>query len=168
MITSEAGANLAAITYHFSSKDELVAQALIDGIREWLQPALDTLSGEGDPVAQSIAGIQQLLAGYEAHREHAPALLEALAHAPHSEQLRVGIVELWDELRERLAADMTRMIDRGDLPSWVDPHVMATLFIAVAQGLVMQVTVDPDGPGLTAMAAQFASLLVAARPKDAQ
>ena len=40
---------------------------------------------------------------------------------------------------------------------------MATLLVAVANGLVLQVTSDPDGPGLEAMAAQFGGLLLAAR-----
>ena len=32
-ITAEAGANLAAITYHFGSKDRLVADALLEELR---------------------------------------------------------------------------------------------------------------------------------------
>ena len=32
-ITAEADANLAAITYHFGSKDDLVTEALLEGIR---------------------------------------------------------------------------------------------------------------------------------------
>lgn len=164
MITSEADANLAAITYHFGSKDALVSEALLTGVREWLAPALTTLAAGGDPAARSLAGIQQLLAGYQAHRDLAPALLEALVHAPRSPELRTGILALWDDLRTGLAHDMTEMVARGELPGWVDPDVMATLFIALAQGLVLQVTVDPDGPDITTLAAQFATLLLAARP----
>jgi AcrR family transcriptional regulator len=166
MITNAAGAKLAAITYHFGSKDELVWKGLLRGVRDWLQPALDTLAGDGDPVAKSIEGIQQLLAGYDAHRAHAPALLGALVYAHHSEELRRGIVQLWNELRAHLAHSMTRMKEHNDLPGWVDPEVMATVFIAVAQGFVLQETVDPDGPEVSAMAAQFASLLIAARPAE--
>ncbi len=43
---------------------------------------------------------------------------------------------------------------------------MAAVFIAVANGFVLQVTVDPDGPPLAALAAQFAALLLAARPSQ--
>ena len=38
----------------------------------------------------------------------------------------------------------------GALPSWVQSHAMAALLIATANGLVLQVTVDPDGPKLSA------------------
>ena len=52
---------------------------------------------------------------------------------------------------------------RGDVPPWVDPDAMSALLVAVANGLVLQVTVDPDGPGLPDMAGQFGALLLAAR-----
>jgi hypothetical protein len=40
---------------------------------------------------------------------------------------------------------------------------MAAVIVAVANGIVLQVTVDPDGPPIEALAAQFAALLLAAR-----
>jgi AcrR family transcriptional regulator len=50
-ITDAAGVNLAAITYYFGSKDDLVSAALADELRDWIQPALEQLTGgTGDPV----------------------------------------------------------------------------------------------------------------------
>jgi hypothetical protein len=40
---------------------------------------------------------------------------------------------------------------------------MAAVLIAVANGVVVQSTVEPDGPSVAALAAQFASLMLAAR-----
>jgi hypothetical protein len=40
---------------------------------------------------------------------------------------------------------------------------MSAFTVAVANGLVLQVTVDPDGPGLPETADQFGALLLAAR-----
>jgi hypothetical protein len=40
---------------------------------------------------------------------------------------------------------------------------MAAVLVAVANGFVVQATVDPDGPSIASLAAQFASLLLAAR-----
>ena len=42
-ITTTAGANLAAITYHFGSKDELIAEALFGELERRIQPALAML-----------------------------------------------------------------------------------------------------------------------------
>ena len=51
----------------------------------------------------------------------------------------------------------------GTSRAWVDPPAMATLLIAVANGLVLQVTVDRFGSSMPELAGQFAGLLLAAR-----
>jgi AcrR family transcriptional regulator len=162
-ITAAAGTNLAAITYHFGSKDQLVAESLLDSLREWLAPALEVLAGGGDPAARTLVAIQTLTEAFEAHRDEAVVYLEALVHAPRIEPLHAGVVELWSELRRLLAADMQRMQEHGELGAWIRPDVMASVLLAVANGLVMQAAIDPDGPAMPAMAGQFGALLLAAR-----
>jgi hypothetical protein len=63
-----------------------------------------------------------------------------------------------------LAVQLTDMGTAGVLPDWIDPAPMAALLVAVANGVVLQATVDPDGIPVDAMAAQFAGLLLAVRP----
>jgi len=162
-ITREAGANLAAITYHFGSKDRLVAEALLEGFRAWLAPTVAVLAEDGDPATRTVAAIQSLLATLEEHRDDAAGYLQALAHAPVADPLREGIVELWSELREMLAADMRAVQESGELGPWLDPNVMSAVLVAVANGFAVQAIVEPGGPGLSAMAAQFGSLMLAAR-----
>jgi len=162
-ITSEAGANLAAITYHFGSKDRLVADALLEGFRSWLAPTVAVLEEDGDPAARTIAAIQSLLSTLEEHREDAAAYLQALAHAPAADPLRQGIVDLWGELRTVLAADMRAMREAGELGTWLDPDAMAAVLVAVANGFVVHAILDPTGPAVSAMAAQFGSLMLAVR-----
>jgi AcrR family transcriptional regulator len=162
-ITREAGTNLAAITYHFGSKDQLVAEALLDGVRSWLAPTIAVLCGEGDPAVRTVAAIQSLLATFEEHRDDAAEYLQALAHAPAADPLREGIVNLWRELRELLASDMRALQQTGELGAWVNPDAMAAVLTAVANGFVVQATVEPEGPRLPALAAQFGSLMLAAR-----
>jgi AcrR family transcriptional regulator len=162
-ITAEADANLAAITYHFGSKDELVSQALLDGIREWLAPTLAVLGGGGDPSARMLIAIQTLVATFEDHRDEAAIYLQALVHAGQDDALRGGLIELWAELHAHLATDIQSLVDDEELAAWVDPDAMAGALMAVANGLVLQVQVDPDGPPLTEMAAQVGSLMLGAR-----
>jgi AcrR family transcriptional regulator len=162
-ITSAADANLASITYHFGSKGQLVATALLDALREWLAPTLDVLAGGGDPAARMMVAIQTLTETFERHREEAPVYLEALVQAPRIEALQLGLTELWSELRQLLDDHMTEMQDGGELAAWIRPDVMASVLIAVANGLVMQAITDPDGPPLPAMTSQFGALLLAAR-----
>jgi AcrR family transcriptional regulator len=162
-ITSAAEANLASITYHFGSKEQLVATALLDALREWLAPTLGVLAGGGDPAARTLVAIQTLTETFEQHRDEAPVYLEAIVQAPRIEALQHGLTELWSELRHLLAHHMTQMQHGGELAAWVRPDAMASVLIAVANGLVMQAVIDPNGPTLPAMTSQFGALLLAAR-----
>lgn len=162
-ITAEAGVNLAAITYHFGSKDQLVADALLDELRAWLEPTLRVLGGEGDPAARMLRAIETLVTTFRQHRADAPAFVQAIAQAPMLPSLQAGVVELWTELRELLGADIAAMQERDELPAWIEASTMAAVLIAVANGLVLQVTVEPDGPRLDDMAAQIGSLLLTVR-----
>ena len=162
-ITAEADANLAAITYHFGSKDDLVTEALLEGIREWLAPAIEVLGGGGDPSARMLVAIQTLVSTFDEHREEASVYLEALVHAGQDDALRRGLVELWAELRALLAADIGALVTTGELAAWVDPDAMAGTLMAVANGLVLQVQVDRAGPALADMAGQVGSLMLGAR-----
>lgn len=168
-ITSTASANLAAITYHFGSKEELVAQALLEGLRDWLQPALDVLTSDEDPPTRAALAIQALLQSFEDQRRDAPGYLQALVEAPRIEPLHAGVIGLWSDLRSLLADQIREMQQTGELDVWVSPEAMAGVIVAIANGLVLQVTVDPGGPSLTDMATQFGSLLLNARsPSHAQ
>jgi AcrR family transcriptional regulator len=162
-ITTTAEANLQAITYHFGSKDRLVAQALVETVRDWVAPALAVMTEPGDPGAQMLAAVQALTTHFERRRAEAPALLEALVTAPRVPELRTAVLDLWNELRTELASHIGALKADGHLPAWVEPATMATLLIAVANGLVLQVTVDRVGPTVPELAGQFAGLLLAAR-----
>jgi len=164
-IAGEAEVNLAAITYHFGSKDDLVASALLEGLRDWLAPTLAVLQGEGDPALRTGVAIRTLLATFERHQAEAPVYVEALLQAIRLPSLHAGLLRLWGDLRVLLADQMAEMVDAGVLPAWVAPEPMAALLTAVANGLVVQVTTDPEGPSLDAMAAQFGVLLIAARER---
>lgn len=162
-IAGAAGVNLAAITYHFGSKDQLVTDALLGALRSWLTPALEVMGNGGDPSEQTVLAIQTLIASFEEHADAAPAVLQALVEAPHMESLQAGISGLWGELRGVLVARMSVMRERGELATWVDPEAMSSVLIAAAVGLVLQVVVDTEAPSMQAMARQFGALLLAAQ-----
>jgi AcrR family transcriptional regulator len=163
-ITEAAGANLAAITYHFGSKDALVAQAVVAAIDDLVAPAVDALADEAlDPPARVLAAVAHLRAGLAEVGGDAPAYLEAVLQARHSPELAAPLASLFGRLRAGLDRQMRAQLAEGALPPWVDPHAMAGLLLAVAQGVVVESLVDPAGPGPDAMATQFAALLLAAR-----
>jgi len=165
-IAAAAGVNLGAITYHFGSKDELVSQALLSAVREWMEPAMQVLRRDMDPAERLFAAVEHLRRSFEGAREMLPIYLEALVAAPRHDTLRRGVEELLREVRGFLA-DQLREQKAGDyLPAWVDPDAMAMLLVSTADGIALHATLEPDAVDPTAVAAQAVQLLLAARERD--
>jgi AcrR family transcriptional regulator len=162
-IAAAAGVNLGAITYHFGSKDELVAQALLSAVRGWIEPALDILRGDGDPAERLLAAVEHLRSAFEGARDMLPVYLEALVAAPRHDTLRRGVEELLAEVRTFQSAQLREQQAAGYLPSWVDPDAMATLLVSTADGIALHAVLEPDAVDPSALAAQAVQLLLAAR-----
>jgi AcrR family transcriptional regulator len=164
-IAAAAGVNLQAITYHFGSKDELVAQALVDAVRTWIEPARAALTGiAGDPLRGLLDAVTALRTALDRAREHVPAYLEALAAAARHEAVREQITGLLAELRHALAASIGELRDTGHLASWVEPEPMAALIVAAGDGFVLHSALDPGSPAPDAVLSQVVQLLLAAAP----
>jgi AcrR family transcriptional regulator len=162
-IAAAAGVNLAAITYHFGSKDELVARALLHAVRQWLEPAKQALGGDGDPAAKALEAIALLQRSFDEARDLLPAYFEALVRAPHDDVLQRGIHQLLAELRALLHRQIQVQKDQGLLPGWVEPDAMAALLLALADGIALHAALDPEAIDHSAIAVQVAQLLLAAR-----
>ncbi|HEY6794954.1 MAG TPA: TetR/AcrR family transcriptional regulator [Kineosporiaceae bacterium] len=162
-IAAAAGTNLQAITYHFGSKDELVAQALVGAVRAWLEPARAALRGlTEDPAGHLVRAVWELQAALADARPRVPAYLEALALVPRSEPFREQIRELMRQLRAELAARLEELQEAGYLAPWVEPEPMAALVLAAADGTAIHLALDPDGIDPDDVLAQVVPLLLAA------
>ncbi len=163
-ITTAAGANLGAITYYFGSKDALLAEAIGAAIERLITPAVEALQDETvEPVARVLNAVNHLEAAYAGSARDAPAYLEVLLQSRRMPLVRERIVALLTRFRAVLAEQMAEQQGEGFLPAWVEPDAMAGLLLAVADGVVLQTSIDPDGPSYRAMAAQLAQLLIASR-----
>ena len=165
-ITTEAGANLGAITYYFGSKDDLIAEALFGALEQRISPALEAFAADAPPTETLLAVVQQLLAEFRRNEDEAPVYLEALLLATRDARYRERAVTLYGSLRARLAELITDLAAQGIVPSWVEPTAMASLVLACANGIVLQSRLDPDHADPLALATQFAGLLVAAATSD--
>jgi AcrR family transcriptional regulator len=162
-IAAAAGVNVAAITYHYGSKDELVAQALLHAVRAWLEPARQVLTRAGAPAAIAVEAIELLRRSFDEASELLPAYFEALLQAPRRASLRQGVEQLLGELRVLLRAGMQRQQAAGLLPAWVEPDAMAALFLALADGVALHAALGPASVDQAAIAGQVAHLLLAAQ-----
>jgi AcrR family transcriptional regulator len=158
-ITRRAEANLAAIPYHFGTKDALVAEALVAEARELVAPVLDALAGDDPPLHRLAAAVTTLNELFDAHRGAVPTYLTAVAMTPHLEPVRDELGRLLGEVRGSLTTTLATLRADGQVPAWVDPEAMAGLIVAVVNGVLVGAQTDPAGPDHRAVAAQFMLLL---------
>lgn len=161
-IAAEAGVNLAAITYHFGSKDALVAEALLDAVRRWAEPVLTALRSDADPATKLTATLATAVSSFEQLADLLPVYLEGLVQAPRAPSLAAGLGALRREVGDLLAAELTRLRDSGVLPAWVDPATMATVLVALADGLALRASLEPSVDA-GRIADQVGRLLLSAR-----
>ena len=160
-ITAAAGANLASVTYHFGSKDELVAAALLEEVESLIEPALTTLEGDAAPAARLLEAVQLLVETFATQHDRVPLYFEAAATELRSGTSHIG--EGLARVRTRLTDVIEGLQTEGTVPEWIEPAAMAALIAATAQGLVLQSALDPNGPGAQEQAGQLAGLLLEAR-----
>jgi AcrR family transcriptional regulator len=167
-ITGEAGANLGAITYHFGSKDDLIAEALFGELERRVAPALALLEGDDPPELRLLAVVGALSEEFERTRDDTLVYLEALLLAARDDRYRRQALGVYSSLRRQLADTIGQLVEGAQVPAWVDPDATAALIVAVANGIALQSVLDPSGPDHRAMSAAFAQLLLAARSSQVE
>lgn len=162
-IAAAAGTNLQAITYHFGSKDELVAAALVQAVRSWVAPARELLRDVAqDPAGRLVAAMKELDAVATRVVDQVPAYVEALSQLSRSPELRAQILALLAELRADVAGALRELRAAGVLADWVDPEAMAALVVGAADGVAIHLSLEPGGPEPSRVLGQVVPLLLAA------
>ena len=137
-IAEESGANLASINYHFGSKDDLVTEAVIEGLDRWLE---EVASGLGDLESQAPAeryrrAGEVIEATRRRHTGLARNMVAALAKAQHDPRIREMLAGGFDRTRPTVAS----LLGLGDDEAGRDA---AGLTLALFYGLLFQVLLDP-------------------------
>jgi AcrR family transcriptional regulator len=144
-IASAAGVSLAAIGYHFSSKDALLTEALLLAFGEWdeeLQRALHSrVSPNVTPAARFEATWAKVIATFETHRRLWVANFEiftqmvsqpaARAHlASHLQAARTGLAAMFLNQEESTISDHTS-------------RTIGAFHHVLLSGLILQWLIDP-------------------------
>ena len=137
-IAEESGANLASIAYHFGAKDNLVTEAVIEGLDRWLAEIAGRL---GDLASLEPAErFQRAGEVYEATRRRHAGLAKnfvgALAKAQHDPRVRELLAAGFQRTRPTLAGLLGLGADQAGEDA-------AGLVLALFDGLVFQVLLDP-------------------------
>jgi AcrR family transcriptional regulator len=144
-IASAAGVSLAAIGYHFSSKEALLTEALLLAFGEWdqdLQQALRTaVPAHVAPARRFEAIWEKIMATFETHRALWVANFEIFAQIVSQPTARRLIADKLYMARSGLAA----MFLNQDESSLDDPTVrtIGTFYHVLLSGLVLQWLIDP-------------------------
>lgn len=163
-ITARAGANLGAIRYHFGSKDVLVCEALLDAVDRWLHPVLDALEEQGDPATRTVRATEALRMALRDARAVLPMYFQALLASPRTGPLHEGVRERIDRVRALLGDQIAALQRHGQIPAWADPAAMASLQLALVNGIALHAVLEGDDFDADMVASQFVLLLLAAAP----
>jgi AcrR family transcriptional regulator len=137
-IAAESGANLASITYHFGSKDELVTEAVVAGLDRWLAEIAHRLE-EVDaraPADRFRAALEAVEDGRRRHEGLARTFLGALAKASHDERVRHLLAEGF----RRSRGEVAHVLGLGADSAGRDAGGLA---LAMFNGLLFQALIDP-------------------------
>lgn len=168
-LVAASGTNLASIGYHFGSKEELLNAAVAEAFQRWLKPlvALAAEPGPATPLERLQLGLSGVADSFEQNRPLVAAALEAWAQLPRSADLRASMKAGYDDFHRAIAATV-RDAFAAVGGARVDAEALATLIIALFDGILVRWQLDPGDPPdvgrLTAAAQEALGALAMARP----
>jgi AcrR family transcriptional regulator len=144
-IAAASGVSLAAIGYHFGSKDALLNAARIQAIEEWNDELGRALAADADPDATPIERFEaiwtHMLKLFAAHRPLWTASFEMLAEVDHAPDVRRAVADAQQRARLGLAA----------LFHHLDPDLdgraalaVGSFYLALLPGVMAQWLIDPE------------------------
>ena len=147
-LVAASGTNLASIGYHFGSKEGLLNAAVIEAFRRWLKPliALAAEPGPATPLERLRHGLEGVVDSMEENRPLVAAALEAWAQLPRSADLRASMKAGYDDFHRAIAATVRDAFAEVGAFAEVDAEALATLIIAVFDGLLIRWQLDPGDP----------------------
>ncbi|MFJ1704469.1 TetR/AcrR family transcriptional regulator [Kitasatospora sp. NPDC088346] len=143
-IATAAGVSLAAIGYHYGSKDELLAQAMIAALEDWgaaVGAALSEAAGVTDPKERFAAAWDQVQRTFVENRGLWTAQFEVLARTDDAKGLRQAFDEAQRDGRLGLAAIFQGLEQVPDTP---DEMARGAFYQALLAGLAAQWLISPE------------------------
>lgn len=162
-LASEGGTSLAAIGYHFGSKEALLNEAMTKCFSAWSENlGARLLALVGLPREELMA--QMLPAIYEAietDRAVLVAFFDALAQSERSPELRALLVSQYQQGRAEVSALMGVLL--GTDGTDADAQALAGLVVALLDGLAVQAIIDRSLLPATDAVRQLGNRLVRSR-----
>ena len=161
-LVRESGTNLGSIGYHFGSKEALLHEAVAYGMEQWTDEVEREALVDSDlPLEDKLRrSLRAMVDRFEELRPFLVAFVEAYPPATRDERLRELLARGY--ARCRAASEST--LERSLAPE-VSPEqcrVLASLIIALVDGLILQFLLDPEA---VPAADEIVDALLATRPR---
>jgi AcrR family transcriptional regulator len=145
-IAAASGANLASIGYHFGSKEGLLTEALVRILAERNKRIGQVMSTDDDasPLEGLTRSVEAVRRIFGRHRPLLVAFVEAITQAERSSSLREQMASNYREARRGAAAMLSRSLGPQATRLRTDPELMASVLIAIFDGLLIQYLLDPS------------------------
>ncbi|WP_371480812.1 TetR/AcrR family transcriptional regulator [Kitasatospora sp. NBC_00315] len=144
-IASASGVSLAAIGYHFGSKEALLNQALVEAIGEWggaLATAVEAAEAGADGPQEVFAAVwDEVLKSFAEHRGLWAAQFEAIAQVSHAPELREQLGAAQKRGRLGLSALFQGL---PTVPDTEDELARGIFYQALLAGLAAQWMASPE------------------------
>jgi AcrR family transcriptional regulator len=142
-IAAASGVSLAAIGYHFGSKETLLTQALVEATGEWVAEFGGILASDLEPSATPIERFERtwarLLESFSAHRQLWAANFEVSPYIDAMPEVREVMAAAQRQARLGLARLFLGIT--GDRRT---AHDAGAFYYALLAGVMIQWLVDPD------------------------
>ncbi len=167
-LAATSGANIAAVNYHFGSREKLLDQAILEPFLEWSERVDEVEVDPGaEPLKQLAARARPMVDGISNMQPLFVIGLEALLQSRRSPELHRQLAEHYAEHRRRAVESMASTERGSQLPPRL-LEVAASYMLAVIDGLQLQALLDPDAiPTGDELAAFYEGLAAAARAAGA-
>lgn len=145
-IVAVAGSHLPAVNYYFGSKERLLNEAIIEGLRRWAASAMAVAQDPSNQAAGKLLrrSLDRYLSTLDSDRPYVVAAAEAFAQATRSRELRDRLAAEYQELRAGVAAHAAAMVERCDEGlAGSEADALASVVIALFDGLAVQWLLDP-------------------------
>jgi AcrR family transcriptional regulator len=140
-IVAASDTNLASIGYHFGSKEALLQAALEDGFLEWTEfiGSVAFAAPDATPAERLRTSWAAMMESFDESRPLLVAWVESLAPTIRSDDLREQFAAYMRETR----AQVQRLVDAALGDVGVDTKPIASLLMALCDGLVIQWLIEP-------------------------
>jgi AcrR family transcriptional regulator len=144
-IAAASGVSLAAIGYHFGSKDALLNAARIEAIGEWWEELGRALAADPDPDASPMERFEaiwtRVVESFAAQRPLWTASFELLSQVDQAPEVRAAVAQAQERARLGLAALFHHLDPTLDeKKAWV----VGSFYLALLPGVMAQWLIDPE------------------------